>query len=207
MKKRCVKRVVISTIYGGHAVKQAITKLSPDKLILLMDEPTDTKKKEDIIQVVKSIQEFFKDTLTIETRKILNYDIPKIMKEVIEIIDKESEKGNEILIHTTEGRKTASLALLFASYRRRGKIEGAYYITEEEHELIRLPLLNFGINETKKMVLKEIEKGNGNLRELMEKLKIKQSATYQNVQELKHEGYVSNAGQLKLTDLGRVMVL
>ena len=39
------ERVVISTIYEGYAVKQAIKKLSPDKLILLADEPEDKKKK------------------------------------------------------------------------------------------------------------------------------------------------------------------
>jgi len=207
MKKEGIKRVVISTIYEGYAVKHAITKLSPDKLVLLMDEPADENKKEKIINVVKMMREFFKDALVIETLKISAYNIPKIMRAVIKVIDKESEQGNEILIHSTEGRKTASLALLFAAYRKKDKIECAYYITEEEHELIRLPLLSFGVNETKRLILKEILSGNGKLKEIMEKLKMKQSATYQNVQELKHEGYISNEGQLKLTDLGEVMIL
>lgn len=207
MKKGVRKRVVISTIYEGYAVKQAITKLSPDKLILLIDEPFETKKKEKMNQTIQTLKEFFKDSFEIKTKKISSYDIPKIMQEVIEIIDEESNDNNQIFIHTTEGRKPTSFGLLFASYRRRDKVEGAYYITEEEHNLIKLPMLNFDINETKKSFLKEIKKGNGQLKELKEKINLKQSAIYQNMQELKREGYIEKEGELKLTDLGRIMIL
>ena len=207
MKKEGGKRVVISTIYEGYAVKQAITKLSPDKLILLVDEPNDERKKEKINSTIKEIKQFFKESLEIQTKKISSYDIPKIMEEVIEIIDEEFKEGNKIFIHTSEGRKPTSFALLFASYRRKDKVEGAYYITEENHELIKLPPLSFEVNNTKKSFLKEIAKGNGELKELQNKLKIKQSATYQNVDELKKEGYLENNKELKLTDLGRIMIL
>jgi len=207
MKKEGGERVVISTIYEGYAVKQAITKLSPDKLILLVDEPEDKKKKDKMMQVIKNIKEFFKENLVIETIKIPSYDIAQIMEKTISLIDIESKNNNKIFVHITEGRKTISLALLFASYRRKNQIEGAYYITEEDHSLIKLPLLNFEINETKKLFLKEIEKGNGGLKELQDKLELGQSAAYQNLQELKKEGYIENEGELKLTDLGRIMIL
>ena len=207
MKKEGDKRVVISTIYEGYAVKQAITKLSPDKLILLVDEPNDERKKEKINSTIKEIKQFFKESLEVETKRISSYDIPKIMEEVIKIIDEEFKEGNKIFIHTSEGRKPASFALIFASYRRKDKVEGAYYITEEDHELIKLPPLSFEVNNTKKSFLKEIAKGNGELKELQNKLKIKQSASYQNIQELKKEGYISDGKELKLTDLGRIMIL
>ncbi|GAH06327.1 unnamed protein product, partial [marine sediment metagenome] len=122
-------------------------------------------------------------------------------------IDSESKQESEIIIHATEGRKTISLALLYAAYRRRNKIDGAYYITEEEHNLIKLPLLKFEINDSKKTFLKEIAKGNGKLEKLQEKADLKPSAAYQNIQELKEDGYIENNKELKLTDLGRVMVL
>jgi len=206
MKKEC-KRVVISTIYEGYAVKQAITKLSPDKLILFVDEPNDERKKEKINYTIKEIKQFFKESLEIQTKKISSYDIPKIMEEVIKIIDEEFKEGNKIFVHTSEGRKPTSFALLFASYRRKNKVEGAYYITEENHELIKLPPLSFEVNETKKSFLKEIVKGNGELKELQNKLKIRQSAAYQNIDELKKEGYLEDSKELKLTDLGRIMIL
>lgn len=206
MKKEC-KRVVISTIYEGYAVKRAITKLSPNKLILLVDEPNDERKKEKIDYTIKEIKQFFKESLEVQTKKISSYDIPKIMEEVIKIIDEEFKEGNKIFVHTSEGRKPTSFALLFASYRRKNKVEGAYYITEENHELIKLPALSFEVNETKKSFLKEIVKGNGELKELQNKLKIRQSATYQNIDELKKEGYLEDSKELKLTDLGRIMIL
>jgi len=207
MEKGDVLRVVISTIYEGYAVRHAILKFAPDKLILLVDEPDDKKKREKMSKVIKTMKDFFKNSLIIEQIKISSYNIPEIMTKAIKIIDEESKKENEIIIHITEGRKIASLALLFATYARKASIKDAYYITEEDHSLIKLPLLNFDINETKKSFLKEIAKGNGELKELQNKLKIKQSASYQNIQELKEEGYLEKNKELKLTDLGRIMIL
>ena len=201
------KRVVISTIYQGYAVRHAILKFAPDKLILLVDEPEDKKKKDKIRKVIQTIKDFFKDSLIVEQIKISTYNLPEIMGKAIKIIDEEHKKGSEIITHISEGRKIASLALLFATYTRKEKIKDAYYITEEDHSLIKLPLLNFEINDTKKSFLKEIAKGNGGLKELQDKLKIKQSASYQNIQELKAEGYLEKDRELKLTELGRIMIL
>jgi len=201
------KRVIISTFFEGSAVKVAISKLSPDKLILLIDEPTDSKKKETMHQKISQLKDFFKGTLTIDTHKIHSYNIAGIMGDVIKIIDKESKDGNKILIHLTEGRKPTSLATLFATYLRKNKIEGAYYITEEEHDIIKLPSLTFQINETKKSFLKEISKGNKDFLKIGKKLGLKVSSTYQNMQEMKEEGYIENNKELKLTDLGGIMIL
>ena len=207
MKKEEGKRVVISTIYEGFAINYIIPKLSPDKLILLIDEPKFTEKKEKMNDVIRTIKSFFKDSIVVETEKISSYDIPKIMSEVIKIIDKESKEGNEIVVHITEGRKTTSLAVLFAAYIRKENVKGAYYLTEEEHNIINLPLLNFDINGNKKIILREIDKGNSNLNILMDKLKIKKSAMYRNIDELKNEGCLEDNKELKLTDLGRIMIL
>jgi CRISPR locus-related DNA-binding protein len=201
------KRVVISTIYEGYAIRHAIPKLSPGKLILLIDEPADEKKKEKMYEVIKSLKDFFKEAIEIETNKISSYDLPRIMGEVINIIDKEAKEGNKIIIHITEGRKITSLALLFAAYTRKEKIEASYYITEEEHKLINLPMLNFEFNETKKILLNEIFKNNIEPDKLMDKLKIGKSSLYQNIQELKKEGCLEDSKELKLTELGRIMII
>jgi len=201
------ERVVISTIYEGYAIRHAIPKLSPDKLILLIDEPPEEKKKQKMYEVIKSLKDFFKDAIEIETIKISSYNLPRIMGEVIKIIDKEAKKNNKIIAHITEGRKITSLALLFATYTRKEKIEGAYYITEEEHRLINLPLLDFQFNGTKKDLLNEIFKNNIEPDKLMNKLDIGKSALYQNILELKKEGYLEDNKELKITELGKIMVL
>ena len=80
------KRVVISTIYQGYAVRHAILKFAPDKLILLVDEPEDKKKKDKIRKVIQTIKDFFKDSLIVEQIKISTYNLPEIMGKAIKII-------------------------------------------------------------------------------------------------------------------------
>jgi CRISPR locus-related DNA-binding protein len=203
------ERVVISTFYEGFAVKHIIPKLSPTKLIIILD---DLKAKEQVKQKISeslsSITEFFKGVLEIETVRISSsYNIPLIIKEVVNKIDSEFEKNKEVLIHISEGRKTTCLGLLYASYIRNTKVEGAYYLTEEDHELIRLPMLNFEINQTKKEILKMINSGKEDIENMMKRLDLKQSAIYYNLNELKKDGYVKKDGNLELTDLGKVMIM
>lgn len=202
------KRVVISTFYEGFAVQKIIPLLSPNKLIILLDDLKATEsKKESMKKTLGSIKDLFKGIVEIETLKISSYDLPKIMEEVTKKINEENNQENEILIHITEGRKITSLALLFAGYINKGKIKGAYYITEENSQLLSLPLLNFGVGESKKQLLKEISSGNGKIKKIEKNLKIKQSAVYQHIQELKDEGYLEKDKELKLTELGRMMIL
>ena len=148
-----------------------------------------------------SIKDFFKEALPVETIKIPAYDIPKIIGIVLKRIDNESDQGNKITIHITEGRKTISLALLYAAYMRKDKIESIYYITEEDQTLISLPILSFELSETKKKMLKLIEKGVKEVDKMILELDIKQSAIYQNINDLKKEGYVEKQDGLVITEL------
>ncbi len=206
MKKEGGEMVVVSTFFEGHATKKIIPKLLTDRLVLLIDEPNDQNKKEKINQAVMSIKDFFKEALPVETLKISAYDIPKIIGIVLKKIDSESEQGNKITVHITEGRKTISLALLYAAYMRKDKIESIYYITEEDQTLISLPILSFELSETKKKMLKLIDKGVKDVDKMMSELDIKQSAIYQNINDLKKEGYIDKGYGLQVTDLGKIMV-
>jgi len=197
------KRVIISTVYSGKAVKMAINKLSPDKLILITDPSKDRIKTE----TIKLIRKIFDDILDIEVLETSLYDIPEIIDKITTQIDKEFKKENEILLHITEGRKTTSLALLFAGYMRKEKIKGSYYIIEETNTVLSLPLISFELGESKKKLLKEISKGNEKIQKIEKKLGIKQSAIYQHLQELKQEGYLEDNKELKLTDFGRMIIL
>ena len=78
------KRVIISTIYSGKAVKMAINKLSPDKLILITDPSKDRRKTESISLVRK----IFDDILDIEVLETSLYDIPEIISKITNQIDK-----------------------------------------------------------------------------------------------------------------------
>jgi CRISPR locus-related DNA-binding protein len=205
MEKEGGKRIIISTIYKGKAVKVAITKLSPDKLILLAEEPADKTRKE----AIEGIKKTFKDIIEIETLTTKVYDMPEIIKDVIKKIEEETKLGNEIIVHISEGRKLTSLALLFAAYLRKDKVKAAYYITEEENRLVSLPLINFSLGSTKQNIIHEIGKGAEEVETLIKKLDVRQSVIYQHIQELKKEGYLKNGEtkKLELTELGRIVNL
>ena len=156
---------------------------------------------------INLIRKIFSDVLDIEVLETSLYDIPEIINKITKQIDQEFKKGNKVLLHITEGRKITSLALLFAGYMRKEKIEGAYYIIEETNTVLPLPLISLEIGESKRNLLKEISNGNEKIKKIERKLKIKQSAIYQHIQELKNDGYLEQDKELKLTDLGRMMIL
>ncbi len=199
-------RVLISTLYTGKVVKIAVNKLSAEKLVLIVDEPLNKDKK----QAIEELQNSIGDIIKIETIKTSIYDISKIAEDVIKKIDEENKNNNEIVIHVSEGRKPTFLAVLFAAYLRKDKIEGIYYITEENNQLLPLPVINLELGETKKQLLTEINKGNKDIKKLKEKLKVNTSMVYSHINNLKKEGYIEsnkNNKELKLTDFGRVMIL
>lgn len=202
------ERVIISTFFEGMAIRHIIPKLSPTKLVIILDDLKASEEKRQKMNLsLNTLNEFFKGVLEIETMKITSYNIPLIIKEVVNKIDLEYKENKEVLVHISEGRKTTSLGLLYASYVRNNKVEGAYYITEEEHNLIRLPMLNFEINQTKKEILKMIDSGKEDLEKMMKKLDLKQSAIYYNINELIKDGYIKKDDNLELTDLGKVMIM
>ena len=196
------KKVILSSVYSGRAIKVAISKLSPDKLILVRDGQDETKDK-----TIENLKEIFKGILKIEIVETNQYDMADIIKKANNKINKEFERGNEILTHITEGRKITSLALLFSSYMNKEKVSGAYYITQESNKILPLPLLELEIGKTKKEILQNIKKGNNIPKKIQEKLGIKQSATYQHINELKREGYIQGDKELNLTNLGEIVVV
>jgi CRISPR-associated protein Csa3 len=134
------------------------------------------------------------------------YDIPEIMKNVTKKIDDEYEKGNEIILHITEGRKITSLALLFSGYARKNKVSESYYVEEEGDKMLPLPVIvKFDISENKKKFLQEIEKGIKDTDKIMKNLNIKPSAVYKYIKELKSEGYIKDSKDLELTDVGKIV--
>jgi CRISPR-associated protein Csa3 len=196
-----IKRTVISTVYKGEAIKVIIKNLKPDRIILLVDDPiNETKKK-----TIDELKGKFKGIFDIEVLKTSVYDIPEIMKKVTKKIDEEYEKKSEIILHITEGRKITSLALLFSGYARKEKVFESYYVEEENDTLLLLPIIQFGISENKKEFLRQIEKGIMDTTEIMKNLKIKQSATYKYIKELKEEGYLEKGKDLKLTSVGKIV--
>jgi len=196
------EKVVISTVYSGKAIKVVIRKLKPDKLILIVDDPMPQTKEETIAELKDKFGEIFR----IETLETELYDIPKIMKKVTKKIEEEFNEGNEIILHITEGRKITSLALLFSGYARKNMVSESFYVEEEDDKMLTLPsVIKFDISDNKKKFLQEVEKGNKDLESIMKAVKIKPSAAYKYIKELKEAGFLENSDELQITETGRIV--
>ena len=191
-------KVLISTIWKGSAVIQAIKLFSPNNVFFIADEPVEDIRNNSI----NMIKEIFPN-LEYKTVPTKIYDIVGIAKSVMDII--ESETGNEIIVHISEGRKTMSLGLLFGAYVKRELVSSAYYITEETNTPIQLPLVKLKLSKQKKGLLQKIDENITSISELAKKLKIKAPTVYVHMKELRDDGFLNKEN--KLTEIGRIILL
>ena len=191
-------KVLISTIWKGSAVIQAIKLFSPNKVFFIADEPVEDIRNNSI----NMIKEIFPN-LEYKTVSTKIYDIVGIAKSVMDII--ESETGNEIIVHISEGRKTMSLGLLFGAYVKRELVSSAYYITEETNTPIQLPLVKLKLSKQKKGLLQKIDENITSISELAKKLKIKAPTVYVHMKELRDDGFLNKEN--KLTEIWRIILL
>ena len=193
-------QVLISTIYKGSAVIQAIKLFSPKKIYFIVDKPIDEIRKNSILM----IKDLFPD-IDIKQVPVKTYDIVNIASETINIIRKESQ--NDIKVHISEARKTMSLGLLFGAYVMKKEIDSAYYIIEETNQPLKLPLMELKVSKKKKEILKYISEGNNSVEILSEKLNIQSSTLYVHLKELRDDGIITPTKDLKLTDMGKIILL
>jgi CRISPR locus-related DNA-binding protein len=208
------RRVMIASVFSNNSLKYAITKLSPDELVLVVEKGYDMRtdkdsqtKKESIIEIKKTMGE----VLTIKILEVNSlYDIQAITKEIVKEIDKYSSQDYDVDINITEGRKTLSLGLMFAAYSRKDKIKGLYYVIKDiDNQVMSLPILSFPqINDIEKEILKIIEKNIINIEEIKNKTGKSRSVIYLYVRDLKQKGYLSQEeDNLILTDLAKIYLL
>lgn len=197
-------KTLICTAYGGDANKLAVYKLSPDKVILLSQKTEDENAKNIIKNGINKIKTTFGELAKIEIRIIEEYDVEKIIRETVRIIDQEHEQGNEITLHISEGRKTQTIACLLAAYKRKNKIRSCYYFTEDTEQALQLPILDFSIPEAKKGILEQVNKGETNIAKIYKKMRISKALAYKLFKELKQEGFIE---ENKLTQTGRIAIL
>ena len=77
------KKVLIATLYSPEPVILAITKLGPERIILLIDK--ESNKEQDAS--VKLIQESIGKVIDVKVVKTDVYNIVEIAKECVKIID------------------------------------------------------------------------------------------------------------------------
>jgi len=193
-------KVLISTIYKGPAVIQAIKLFNPQKIYFIVDNPINEIRK----NTIRMVADLF-PTIEYKEIPVKTYDIVDIANATISIVKEESK--NKIIAHISEGRKTMSLGLLFGSYVMKKKIDSAYYIIEETNQPLKLSLMELKVSKKKREILTYVSEGITSVELLSEKLGVQPSTLYVHLKELRDEGMITKTKDLKLTDMGKIVLL
>jgi CRISPR locus-related DNA-binding protein len=194
-------KVLVSTLYSFDSIVKAITQESIESLYLLVDEGTKPKNQ---IEALKKIKDTYSKIIEIKEYKIPVYDILKITKKCVTLID--SIKGRPI-VNVTPSRKTQAIGLLYACFKRSQNIAKIVYMAEETQELIPLPLLNFELSESQQLILKNVDDGT-TISKLTTKSDLSRAMVYRILNTLKAKGLIVDTNEgWKITDSGRIALL
>ncbi|MCX8162927.1 MAG: CRISPR-associated CARF protein Csa3 [Candidatus Micrarchaeota archaeon] len=205
MLKAEKKKVLIATIYSYEPVMISVTKIGPDKLILLIDQEPDQKLRDSI----RIIKEALSKVIKIEEVQIKQYDIVDTAAKVVGLID-EQPKDWDIYANISAARKTKALGLLFGCYARIERVKKIVYITEEDNSIIYLPRLSFYLSTSEKQALQEISKSEDkeiSIKEIAKKVGLSAPMLYKIVEELRKRDFIETKDGLKLTDAGKIAKL
>ena len=197
-----METTLISTVYSIEPVMICITQFPPRKVVLIMEEEPPREKE----QVQKIIEDTLGNFIKVQIKETSLYDVVQIAKDTVDTIDEERAKGRKIVVNISGGRKTQALGVLFGCYARNNDVQRIAYVTEEEGEIIDLPILSFGISKTKKKLLEELKKGETSVKNLAIKLGISRGMTYNHIRELRNMGFI-DPEKLEITSAGEIATL
>ncbi|PIN77710.1 hypothetical protein COV16_06540 [Candidatus Woesearchaeota archaeon CG10_big_fil_rev_8_21_14_0_10_34_8] len=196
--------ILIATLYIHQPIIAAATKISADRLILLIDEKSDENQQ----KALKLIQDSLGSVLEIKTVKTKTYDIVSIAEEAVKIIDLLSDK-DQIYADVTAGRKTKAFGLLFGCYARIGRIKKIMYVCEEDKRIVSLPKVSYNLTDGQRKVVDYLASNNiKSLMDFSEKIDISRAMVYKYIKELKDMDIIEETEDgYKLTDYGRIVIL
>jgi CRISPR locus-related DNA-binding protein len=196
-----MKKVLIATIYGSDPIMFSVTRLGPDRLILLVNKEPNSEQEKSL----KLIKDSLGGVLEIKQIKIDVYDVVSIAEKVVEIIDMQPGE-DEIYVNITSGRKTQSIGLLFAAYARHSRVKKIAYYPEDSKDVVYLPRISFKLTSSQKRILEYLHssKGDKNMKDLAEKIELSTAMLYRAIDELRDMDLVSTENGIKLTDAGRI---
>lgn len=193
---------LISTIYSIEPIMVCITQFSPKKVVLLREEDAPQAK----IKVEQIITETVGNFIDIETKITSLYDVVRIAQDTVDVIENEKANNRKLFVNISGGRKPQALGALFGCYARHGDIERIVYVTEEDSQIIDLPILNFGLSPTKRMVLEELKNNGKSVKNLAIKIGISRGMTYNHIRELREMGFIS-PDKLEITSAGKLAII
>jgi len=193
---------LISTIYSIEPIMVCITQFSPKKVVLLREEDAPTPQ----LKVEEIIKETVGNFIDIETKITSLYDVVRVAKDTVDVIENEKANDRKLFVNISGGRKPQALGALFGCYARHGDIERIVYVTEEDSQTIDLPILNFGLSPTKRMVLEELTNNGKSVKNLALRIGISRGMTYNHIRELREMGFIS-PDKLEITTAGKLAII
>ena len=193
---------LISTIYSIEPIMVCITQFSPKKVVILREEDAPQTK----IKVEQIITETVGNFIDIETKITSLYDVVRIAQDTVDVIENEKANNRKLFVNISGGIKPQALGALFGCYARHGDIERIVYVTEEDSQTIDLPILNFGLSPTKRMVLEELKKDGKSVKNLAIKIGISRGMTYNHIRELREMGFIA-PDKLEITTAGELAII
>lgn len=145
----------------------------------------------------------------IEIRKLITslYDPVQVAQDVADAIEKEHDRGNQVILNVSGGRKPQAFGTLFGAYARSDMVKRIVYVTEEDNFILDFPILGFNISPTKKAILEHIRLGEKSVSAIAVKVGISRGMAYNHIRELKDMGYISDENGFSITDSGRLAVI
>lgn len=194
---------LITTLYTLEPVLVCITRLSPSKLIILTEDGAVDKKA----QAEQMVEATFGKVIEIKKLITFLYDPVRVAQDVADAIEKEHDRGNQVIINVSGARKPQAFGALFGAYARSEMVKRVVYVTEEDNFIIDLPLLSFNISPTKKAILELIKQGETTVTTIATKVGISRGMAYSHIRELKGMGYISDEDNFSITDSGKLAVI
>ena len=197
-------KVLIATLYSPEPVLLAATRLSAERLILLVDEKPNPEQEKSL----KTIQGSLGKVMDVKVVKTPVYDIVKVAEKCVEVID-QVPRDDTIYVNITSDRKTKAIGLLFAAYARSSKVKKIAYNTFEDKpdkpSVVYLPKMSFHLTDSQKRILEDLAlEDYKDHAALAKKLGMSRAMLYRNIKELQDMDFITVENGLHLTDAGRI---
>ncbi len=198
-------KVLIATLHSAEPVLLAATRLSAERLVLLLDEKPNSEQDKSL----KTIQGSLGKIMDVKVIKTPVYDIVAVAKKCVEVIDL-VPKDDTIYVNITSGRKTKALGLLLAAYARADRVKKIAYNPDPEDikdrtTVVYLPKLSFNLTDSQKRILDYLEKDDYTSHaELAKKLEMSRAMFYKNIKDLQDMDLITIENGLHLTDAGKI---
>ncbi|MHA1269199.1 MAG: CRISPR-associated CARF protein Csa3 [Candidatus Helarchaeota archaeon] len=198
-----MKILLCTLAHKPNVVINTIRLFGGDKLIIIHGEPD--KKTQESIYILK--QSIPNSLIPSEFIKVNHYDILNTIKTVKNILKREFSPNTQIFVNISGGRKTLALATQYACYIEFNLIDKLFYLTEENNEVIDLPILPWKLSKSKKNILLLINSGLYNTKKIADKLHISHSTAYKHINELIDTEYLLKSSDIFILTLKAKMMI